>query len=64
MKLSDLNDSTLVEAFTDLGKLSDKELAKGQKLKPGDDNFSRVEHRLPFSAIRLQQPHRIVNVYW
>lgn len=48
MKLKDI----LPEAFRDLGKLSDEELMKGQKLNPGaSGNFKEVDGRVFYRAI-------------
>jgi len=53
MKLIEL----MPEAFTDLGKLSDEELMKGQDLTPGaEGNFREVDGRVFYKAIsRISQ---------
>jgi hypothetical protein len=39
------------EIFTDLGKLSPEQLKRGQKLKPGEDNFTQVTGRVFYQAV-------------
>lgn len=46
----------LLEKFTDIGKLSDEQLKKGQKLDPQNDNFIEVDARVFYQAItRIKQ---------
>lgn len=39
------------ELFTDLGKLSPDQLQKGQRLTPGQENFSQVPGRVFYQAV-------------
>ncbi len=39
------------EAFKDIGKLTPQELMRGQSLKPGDNNFTKVDGRVYYQAV-------------